>query len=202
MAYISTDPGWGTQTINGGNVGATGSGAEPTPPSTTTDPAAVKAWLQWQANQPNADPYLKTPEGLDYYTNAIVSSGGLGADTSYWKNKSTLASAGGAVGAGGAQGLGFGAGGFGSSTFQMPTGAALENYPGYQYAIQDAMRGLQSGAAAKGTLLNGRTQEAIGKSLAGYTAGVAFPQLFNQNLQTHQTQFGDLYNVANLGKPT
>jgi len=83
-------------------------------------------------------------------------------------------------------------------TFQMPTLADLQSYPGAQYAIDEANRGLQAGAAAKGTLLNARTQEGIAKSLAGFAGGF-YPQLFNEALQTHQTQYGDLYNLANLG---
>lgn len=62
----------------------------------------VPAWLKNQADtNPNVDPYLKTPEGQAYYAQKIAESGGLRDDNSeYWTKKSTLASAGGAVGAG------------------------------------------------------------------------------------------------------
>lgn len=144
----------------------------------------IAQWLNqndqpgWQAGA-NADDWIGTPsgQGIDFSA--------AGSNAFQWNNDPAGSTGGGASG-----GLG---------PFSMPTGADLQNYPGYQYAINEAMRGLQAGAAGRGTLLNARTQEGIGKSLAGYTAGVAYPQLFNQALQTHGTQFSDLYNLSQLG---
>jgi hypothetical protein len=95
-------------------------------------------------------------------------------------------------------GGGMGGGANWGGTFNMPTLQDLQNYPGAQYAIDEANRALNAGAASKGTLLNARTQEGIAKSLAGF-AGSFYPQLFNEALQTHQEQFGNLFNLANLG---
>lgn len=111
--------------------------ATPPAPATTTgggapavtnpnDPAQITAWLQWQASQPGADPILKTPGGVQYYLQAIQSNGGL-TDTNYWANKSTLASAGGAVG-GPSSGGGFGSLGTGT-------------YPGGQFTAPGANLG-------------------------------------------------------------
>lgn len=75
-------------------------GQSPSLPATqSSDPNVIRAWLQWQAGQPNTDPILDTPGGIDYYLQRITETGGLGTPNSaYWQNKMTLGSAGGAVG--------------------------------------------------------------------------------------------------------
>ena len=106
-AYVaSQDPnytGTSSSTPSAGQV--LGGSPSTTTPSTSskgsTNYSDIGAWLQNQAaTNPNVDPILKTPGGIAYYTQAIQNSGGLNAQNAdYWVNKSTLASAGGAVGA-------------------------------------------------------------------------------------------------------
>lgn len=131
---------------------------------------------------------------------------------------------------------GGGGGGFGSLTFDgsggtfnapspftMPTLEEARNSPGYQFALEQGLKGIQNSAAAKGTLLTGGTLKALqgyGTGLADQTYGNLFNRAlgvnqnnfgqalaanqtnFGQGLQKHQTQYGDLYNLAALGKPS
>lgn len=102
-------------------------------------------------------------------------------------------------GAGGGNLASLGAGGM--SHVSPFKGLSYEDFlksPGYQASFKEAQRGLQTSAAAKGTLLNARTNEAMGKSLADF-AETAYGQEFNRALQTHQSAFNDDYNLANLG---
>ncbi len=64
--------------------------------------------------------------------------------------------------------------------FTQPTADDALNSPGLQFALSEANRMMQNGAAAQGTLLNGRRQEAIGKS----------------NVQNALAGYGDVYNRA------
>ena len=104
----------------GVGIGAPGTGGQqqgnmPQIQGATSDPDQIGQWLQAQAGQPGSDPILQTPDGIKYYTNQIINSGGLNPqNTSYWQNKSTLSQYGGAVGAGGG-GTGSGSGALGSS---------------------------------------------------------------------------------------
>jgi hypothetical protein len=103
-------------------------------------------------------------------------------------------------GAGGGTSGGSPYGGFGSLTFQPPSLADAENSPGYQFALQQGLKGIENSAASRGDLLTGGTL----KTLQGYGTGLAdqtYQNVFNRALQTQQTQFGDLYNLASLGKP-
>ena len=195
----STPPVAGTQPGPGATAGG---GAAPSI-TNPNDPQQVQAYFAWLGTQPNTDPILKTPEGQQYYTHQALSTGGL-TDTKYWTNKATLASAGGAVGAGGAGGGGYAQGGpFGA--FSPPTGVDEQNDPGYQFRIDQGNKAIQSSAAARGTLLTGGTL----KALAGYSQGLAsneYGNVFNRALQTNQQNFGinqgnfgNLYNLSNLG---
>lgn len=111
--------------------------------------------------------------------------------------------AGNPAGSGGyAQGGPFGA-------FTPPSLEEARNSPGFQYGLDETWRRLQTGAASQGTLLNGRTQEAMGKNLLNYAGLTLYPQAFNQALQTNtqnfginQGNFGNLYNLATLGANT
>ena len=132
-----SSPSWQDQTPpplvtpTGTTAAASSGGAAPTI-TNPTDPAQVRAWYQWRATQPGHDPILDTPGGLDYYTKQTIDSGGL-TDTNYWSNKSTLASAGGAVGAGGS------GGGTGSLWNKNLTLADIQGIPGYQAALAEAL---------------------------------------------------------------
>lgn len=193
-------------------TGQSGGGTQPSITGQTTDPAQITAWLQWQAQQPGADPILQTPDGINYYLQKIQQTGGLSpSNTSYWQNKSTLASNGGAVGAGGGNpGTGGGFGNFqGGAPYTLPTEAEAKAMPGYQFAFDQGQQAVQTGAAAHGNLLTGGTQKALvnygtGSALQGYQTlaqlGLqANNQNYNQALQTNMNNFNQNSTIAGLG---
>lgn len=82
--------------------------------------------------------------------------------------------------------------------FSGLSASEFQQSPGFQFALQQAMNAVQHSAAARGTLLTGGTL----KALQGYATGLAnqdYQNAFQRALQTHQTQYNDLYNLANLG---
>lgn len=163
------------------------------------DPAQVQAFFAWLGTQPNTDPILRTPQGQQYYTTQAINSGGL-TDTNYWSNKGTLASAGGAVGAGtgisGSQGShGSLAEGYGKQ-YQLPSASDLQNMPGYQAAIDAATQGTQRSAAANGTLLTGGLQSRLQKNLVN-VASQQYGNLANLGLGAFQTNYGVWNNDQN-----
>jgi hypothetical protein len=117
-------------------------GGPPQIQGTTFDPNVIGQFLQWQATQPGADPILQTPGGIQYYTQQILSKpdGLSSSNMDYWANKATLASYGGAVGAGGGGG---GGGGNTLSSFQQMNPQAIG-------AINSALGGYQGFANTGG----------------------------------------------------
>lgn len=220
------------QQQNGITPPGTGWAASPPPGSTSptstapavtnpNDPAQVGAWLQWRSTQPGADPILQTQQGRDYYQQQILANGGL-TDTGYWTNKSTLASAGGAVGAG-QNGTGltgslaqatYPGGQFSTppanlaslpswaqpygqtyetkpygQTYTLPTEAQLQQTPGYQFAFDQGLQGIDRGAAAKGTLQTGGTlkaEQTFGTGLADQT----YQNAVGNSLNAFNTNYG------------
>lgn len=156
------------------------------------DPAQVRAWFQWQAAQPGADPYLSQPGGIDYYTKAWQDTGDP-FDTGYWAPKSTLAQFGGAVGAGSG-----GAGSPGGLWNTLPTADQYLNSPGAQAALQRGETGLQHLALNRGTGLSGGVikdaEDFITNNvLTGYNNYAGLKLGYNQ------ANTGNLYNLAQLG---
>jgi hypothetical protein len=71
--------------------------------------------------------------------------------------------------------------------------------PGYQFQQQQGANAINSSAAATGGTLNGGTLKALDQ----YTTGLAnstYGQAYNQYLATSQQQYGQLFNVAQLGE--
>jgi hypothetical protein len=139
-----------------------------------------------------------------------VQSAGLGG-----LGKNRLSGDAGGGSGGGLASLGLG---FGSSMapwteqFQAPTAEQAMNSPGVQFGLDEAMRRMQNGAAAKGTLLNGRVQQAIGASNVG-NAMQAYGDIYNraqgeygirrENFWQNQDRpFSKNLSLAQLGKPT
>lgn len=175
-------------------TGQSGGGTQPSITGTTTDPAQITAWLQWQAQQPGADPILQTPDGINYYLGKIQQTGGLNpSNTGYWQNKSTLAANGGAVGAPEGGGT---IGGFGNYT--LPTGNDVLNMPGYQFAYDQGQKAVQTSAASKGNLLSGGTLKALDQFGTG-TALQGYGQLANLGMQANALNFGQNSTIAGLG---
>jgi hypothetical protein len=90
-------------------------------------------------------------------------------------------------------------GGRGSLWNTMPTADEAANMPGIQWALDENNRRMQAGAAAKGTLLNGRTQQAIGESNIGAALSQGYLPLAQLKLGYNQANTGNLFNLSQLG---
>lgn len=89
--------------------------------------------------------------------------------------------------------------------FKPPTAEEALNSPGLQYALGEANRMMQNGAAAKGTLLNGRFQQALGaantqNALQGYQG--VFDRAYQTHVRNQDAPFNKNLSLAELGKPT
>jgi hypothetical protein len=94
---------------------------------------------------------------------------------------------------------GGGMGGFGSLYATVPTEQEAMNMPGIQFALDENNRRMMAGAAAKGTLLNGRTQQAIGQSNIQAALGLGYLPLAQLQNQTKQQNTGNLLDLSKLG---
>jgi hypothetical protein len=92
-----------------------------------------------------------------------------------------------------------GMGGFGSLWNTLPSAADAQNMPGIQFALDEANRGMQAGAAAKGTLLNGRVQQAIGASNVQNALNMGYLPLAQLKLGYNQANTGNLLDLSKLG---
>lgn len=172
-----------TATTSGGT---TGSGAAPSI-TNASDPAQVRAWFSWFANQPGADPILKTPGGIDYYVNAWQGTGAP-FDTGYWQHKATVASAGGAVGAGG-----------GTNPFQVPSAADAANLPGIKFAEDMARDQFEQSAAAQGSLNTMGTQRGLAELAAQTALSQGYFPLAQLQLQNNQAYANTLLSLGQQG---
>ncbi len=80
--------------------------------------------------------------------------------------------------------------------FQNPTAEEAAATPGYQFALQQGLQGVERGAAAKGTLLTGGTL----KGLAQYGSGLAsqtYGDTWNRAYQTNSDQYNRAYQNSN-----
>jgi hypothetical protein len=95
--------------------------------------------------------------------------------------------------------------------FQAPDPTQIANDPNYQFQLQQGLRGVNAGAAAKGTLLTGGTLKSLdqfGQGLASsfnntqYGRALGEYQLQKQNFQENQDRpYTKLSGLATLGKP-
>lgn len=72
----------------------------------------------------------------------------------------------------------------------------LEKYPGYQFALQQGMRGVNASAAAKGLGVSAGNI----RGAADYASGLAsqtYGNAYNQALGTYQTNYGNALNTFN-----
>lgn len=144
-----------------------------------------------------ADPKVAAGDqsAIDYWKMRIAQGDGAAATRSGAQQPYGGSSYGG--GASGSAG-----GGFGSLTQTYNTDpAALQVNPGYQFMFNQGQRAVQSGAAAKGTLLTGGTL----KDLATFGNGLASTyddKFYNRYTGEQDRNFNKLYQVSSLGKPT
>jgi hypothetical protein len=141
----------------------------------------------------------------------VVQGGGTGLNRKQWlTGDASGGSSGGSLGM-----LGQGFGGLVepfTGQFSAPTAAQAEAQPGYQFARDQGLQAIDRSAAAKGTLLTGGNLKDLA-TFAGGTASQNYNNVFNQGLQSFQTNrdtfyhnqdspFNKYFNVAQLGKPT
>jgi hypothetical protein len=96
-------------------------------------------------------------------------------------------------------GGGAGGAGFGSLWATVPTEQDAMNMPGLQFSLDEANRAMQAGAAAKGTLLNGRVQQAIGASNVQNALSMGYLPLANLQNGVRQQNTGNLLDLSKLG---
>lgn len=96
--------------------------------------------------------------------------------------------------------------------FQAPTAAEAEQFPGYQFQLQQGEKALQNSAAAQGNLLSGATQKGL-QNYAQNSAQTDYQNVYNNALQQYQQSynqfqqsqsntFNRLASVAGLGQTT
>ena len=83
-------------------------------------------------------------------------------------------------------------------TFTAPTGITMENDPGYEFRRVEGQRGIESSAAARGSILSGGTLKAIDRYNQDYASN-EFQNVYNRALgtfgaNTQAGQFGAGFN--------
>lgn len=80
-----------------------------------------------------------------------------------------------------------------NQTFQAPTEQQAEQYPGYQFQLQQGQNALENSAAASGGLLTGGNEAALDQ----YSQGLAqqdYGNVYNQALQQYQLGYNQFEN--------
>lgn len=80
-----------------------------------------------------------------------------------------------------------------------PTQQQLEQTPGYQFTLQQGLKGVDNSMSAKGLNLSG----AQAKGISQYTTGLAdqtYQQQYQNALTNYQTNYGNLANLVNMGQ--
>lgn len=215
--------------INGGNP--------QTPQPGPTTPTGGQVTMQQFNDAWLASPYPGTVDGLKqfYASNPAYAAAGItlggskgdkvyGPGGSYWGDAVISAGTGGAgksglsgdTGGGGAGGGMMGAMGPWMQPYDkqyaLPTAAALQSMPGFQVGMDAFNRASQNSAAARGTLLNGRTNEAMNQAAGNYALqnyGMLASMgkgAFDTNYQIFRNNqndpFDKAYRTAGLGKPS
>lgn len=155
--------------------------------------ADLKAYAdQWNSQNPNAKVTLGGSKGDKVY----------GPNGEYWQDAVIGAGAGGQGANWGPKGGGGGAGGqiplgdFGSlaqgwqGSFTAPTVDQIRQMPGYQFALNEGVKALDTSAAAKGTVLSGGQQ----KDILQYATGL----LDQTAQQKYQNALGEYMNAYNI----
>jgi len=157
--------------------------------------ADLKAFAdKWNAANPRARVTLGGSKGDKVYGpngefwNDAVIAAGLGGQGGSWGARGG--------GGGGAAGGDVNLGGFGSlakgweQTFKAPSIDEIRAMPGYQFALQEGIKGLDAMAAARGTGMSGGFK----KDVMQYATGLA-----DQTAQTkYQNALGEYMNAYNI----
>lgn len=114
----------------------------------------------------------------------------VGGSNAGWQLGSPIGSGGGGGGDFGSFAQGFG------KDFQAPSIEQIRNMPGYQFMIEQGLKAMDTGAAAKGTLLAGGRQ----KDRAAYAMGIGdqtAQQAYQNALGEYKTQYDIFRNDRN-----
>jgi hypothetical protein len=173
-------------------------------PATPTAPGAPTAGMspdqvrQYVTNFFASKGVTPNPTSIDYWTQKY-SSPEFNGDFKYWGDR--LAQADEFTGGGGQQGGGatgqlggmIGGGGQGMTPEQV-----MQQDPGYGFRLGEGLKGMERGAAAKGTLLTGGTQKALQRYAQDYASG-EFGNVFNRNLALGQLGLGAASQAGAFG---
>src|SRR5580698_240038 len=133
---------------------------------------------EWNTQQKNLQPWLTAGQG------------GL-------TNLQTLLGLGGSTNAPGYGSL--------NTPFTPPTISTAEQYPGYQFGLDQGEQALNNSAAAKGSLLSGNTQEQLNNYAQNYAQN-DYSNVYNQAFNTFETnqtnQFNRLAALSGIGQTT
>lgn len=80
-----------------------------------------------------------------------------------------------------------------------PTEQQLSQTPGYQFTLNQGLKGVDNSMSAKGLNLSGAQAKGIGQ----YTTGLAdqtYQQQYQNAYQNYNTNYGNLANLVNLGQ--
>lgn len=77
--------------------------------------------------------------------------------------------------------------------FQAPTGADMQNQPGYQFRLREGQQALERSAAARGGLLSGGTAKALTQYGQDYASG-EYGNVYNRAFNAFQTDQSNQYN--------
>lgn len=158
--------------------------------------AELKAYAdQWNAQNPNAQVTLGGSKGDkvygpggEFWQDAVISAG-TGGTGFNWGPKA----ASGGMGGGPLGSQSYGPGSFGSGfqqDFHAPTGEEARNTPGYQFALGEGVKALDTRNAAVGNFLSGGQE----KKILSYATGLA-----DQTYQrSYQNALGEYMNAANI----
>jgi hypothetical protein len=154
-----------------------------------SNPQKLDAWIASQA------PWMP-PDLRQYYAGVITKQPGANANeqagsASYYLNEfnadpknpkgTNVGNVGGGM-PGGSMATPYG------EKFGAPSMEDLENQPGWQFALQEGIKGLDRSAAAKGTVLNGGEKQDILKYATGLLSQTA-QQGYENSLNTYLTNY-------------
>lgn len=80
-----------------------------------------------------------------------------------------------------------------------PTQAQLEQTPGYQFTLQQGLKGVDNSMSAKGLNLSGAQMKGIDQYNTGLASNT-YQQQYQNALQQYQTNYGNLANLLSIGQ--
>lgn len=155
--------------------------------------AELKAYAdQWNAQNPNAQVTLGGSKGDkvygpggEFWQDAVISAG-TGGTGFNWGPKASSGGSGGGMGQFGPGSLGQGF----DKEFHSPTTDEMRNMPGYQFALGEGIKALDTRNAAVGNFLSGGQQ----KNILQYATGLA-DQTGQQKYQNALGEYMNSYNI-------